>query len=317
MKFVGCLVVFFTLILAKTSLAQNCYKGFLGGDLIDSNTFESNNSVIKTLVDTTWPNNIWQIGSVSKVAFGSANSGIRSLQTDSLSPYPALDSSAVIVFIDSVFFQAENGFSISFWHKFDTDTLKDLCLLQITNDSGKTWATVRPGGFLTPFVGTLDYTGSLNKNGQSLFNDSLMWSGTQTNWVREQVCITFIGLKGVQIPKTVGYRFLFVSDSMQTNKAGWIIDDIQITSSSYTSSIRKNAFRLQVLPNPVLNKQLHINYPNALNGTFELFNIYGKRVLNTALAKDIDLPNIPAGVYFYNVKIASNPMQVNGKLIIE
>jgi hypothetical protein len=73
-------------------------------------------------------NNIWQIGKPQKTIFNSAFQGNLALITDTLNPYPdSIDNYFVISipFLDSLYGEGV----LSFYHQFDTDTLKDGCVI--------------------------------------------------------------------------------------------------------------------------------------------------------------------------------------------
>jgi hypothetical protein len=255
------------------------------------------------------------VGTISKFAFGQAHGGARAMQTDSLFPYPVADTSAFIVWIDSSFNFSELGYSISFWHKFDTDTLNDLCTMQITVDSGNTWYTLGAGGL--PTMGFYNYKGSKNNNVPNYLNTPLIWSGGQADWIQEQICVTFFGIKGIIVPKKLAFRFLFTSDSTQNNLAGWIIDDIRVSKANLIASVKNTMSEFTIAPNPVLQKQITIESANTLDGTFELFDILGKQIFTTPIAKKIKFPDYCKGLYYYTLNVKNSNQPLKGKLYIE
>jgi hypothetical protein len=300
--------------------AQDCfwspYFSFgIGNQLIDTNSFESTNGLCKILIDSTMPNNIWQIGSVTKPAFDTTHSGWKAMQTDTINSYPINDTSAFVLYIDSSFEAANYGYSISFWHKLETDTLKDWCIFQATSDAGLTWQTV--GDTNSKLMGYIQYNGSLNNYVPNYLNKPLIWSGNYSNWQQEEICITFFVIKNMTIPKDIGFRFLFVSDSIYTNKAGWIIDDIRVNSPKIVGSVGNINSKFKISPNPVVNKQLYLDYSNEMEGNFELFDISGRQIFNVPLSNRISLPTSITGLYFYTIQLKNNKESANGKLIIE
>ncbi|MEZ5047959.1 MAG: hypothetical protein R2831_13320, partial [Chitinophagaceae bacterium] len=79
---------------------------------------------------------------MSKSGFLPSQYGGMAMQTDSLNPYPANNTSVFYVWKDSNYssnFFLTNYANIEFWHYYDVDSLSDSCLVQITTDSGATW----------------------------------------------------------------------------------------------------------------------------------------------------------------------------------
>ena len=103
---------------------------------------------------------------------------------------------------------------------------------------------------------------------------------------------------------TVWLRFNFISDSLNTTKDGWMIDDIRF-QADFCSDI----------PNIVLNKSISI-YPNPHTGPFKItidrrvdngrisiFNLLGEKVYSDNFAGDELIINqmMTEGIYFVQV----------------
>lgn len=264
--------------------------------------------------------NIWQVGAVQKLGFDTAYSGTNALQTDTVNNYPVGNESAAIVYLDSSFGSwLGNITSFSFWHYYDTDTLSDSCIIQMTLDSGKTWQPLPTHGN-GPMFWWIDYEGSLNDYGNTNFSGDIWWSGKSNGWKQEAFCIVFPGVKGMAIPRTYGFRFLFHTDSVETNKPGWMIDNIQFMGHFSTPGIKDapSAASLRLYPNPNRLGIFTVDYPSSyVTGSVDIFNSRGQRVQSQNLSQTIDLSKLPPGIYHYSIVFAETQQRFTGKLQLQ
>ena len=269
------------------------------------------------IIDTSFTGNIWQVGAVQKQGFDTAHSGTNALQTDTVNNYPVGNESAAIVYFDSSFASmTDNITSLSFWHFYDSDTLNDSCIIQMTLDSGKTWLPVNSSGS-TPSWWWIVYEGSLNDYGNSFHSGNIWWSGRSSGWKQEAFCLVFPGIKGMPIPRTYGFRFLFHADSVETNKPGWMIDNIQFMGHFSTPGIKDapSAASLRLYPNPNRLGIFTVDYPSSyVTGSVDIFNSLGQRVQSQKLSKTIDLSNLPPGIYHYSISFTETQQRFTGKL---
>jgi hypothetical protein len=57
---------------------------------------------------------------------------------------------------------------------------------------------------------------------------------------------------------------------------------------------------LPIYPNPSTNGVFNISFPsNSVNGSLQIFNIYGQKIKEEALSKQVDLSNQTNGLYYY------------------
>ena len=313
---------FLSFLMSFTGKAQwdgDCLTDLSKVDLFDSLYFENTSTGVgKILFDTTFTGNVWQVGTVQKTGFAGALSGTQALQTDTLNVYPVGNESAVIIYGDSNYtWQQNNLTSLSFWHYYDTDTLLDSCILEVTIDSGKTWLTLNETTYLQ--WPTANYEGSLNNYGATFYPGTLWWSGHSKGWVQEAICIVYPGIKGMTLPKSCGFRFLFKSDSVQTNKPGWMIDNIEVRGHFSTPGIAEKssaAISLKIYPNPAGNGRYTIDYPSSfVSGTVELFNLFGQKLRTLPLARTIDISDLPKGTYRYSVFFKQTNQRFTGQLL--
>jgi hypothetical protein len=284
-----------------------------GGQLVACTTFDSSNAKIKLLPDTTLPKQSWQVGLLSKPNF--TGTGF-ALQTDTLQPYAILDSSATMVYLDSN--MTLQDMSFTFTHQFNTDSNADFCILQASADSGKNWTTDLASVFGLP----LHYKGSLDLSGQDGFQGPFIWSGNSNGWQTESFCFVVFSIKSAQVPRSFAYRFLFVSDSVQTNKPGWAIGKICTGLKKVVAGISDETTQIQcsVSPNPCLDRKINISSTATLDAcSFKLTNVFGQVVDDRALrGSQIQLqPSLPSGVYTYHLCNKQGVVIAQGKLQLQ
>jgi hypothetical protein len=225
-------------------------------------------TVIKSpIIDTSNHQNIWQIGSPHKARFDSAYSAPFAIVTDTANSYPVNDTSVFIIkapeWHTSPFYYWLSGFS--FHYKLDIDS-GEIAKVEVSGDS-LIWKTVTDTSFTKPDT-------SWRKFEHEPF---------QYGWGYDTLLI----------------RFTFISDSIQTNKDGWIIDNF-IFGYFYTGIndiSTHNLFR--IFPNPSngnlkietnSNKDLQVAIHN-LNGIC----VYACERLPTNGQLQLNLPD---GIYF-------------------
>lgn len=111
------------------------------------------------------------------------------------------------------------------------DTLLDSCIVQLTADSGATWTgwyNLNVPEFASHYEGSL-YNTQINPNTAH----RILFNGRSGGWVHEWICFsttTIVNKTTAIFNDDFGYRFLFKSDSIDSGKPGWMIDDICMTS---------------------------------------------------------------------------------------
>ncbi len=316
-------VLMFGLYLTASAQITSCYKDNsdpqqLGGFGLDTFDFDAIQTAhFKISVDTTDSTNAWMIGNVTKSGFPSAFSGTRAIQTDTAAPYAMGLQSAFYIWRDtaeSFGWALNNEFSISFWHYYDVDSSFDSCIIQATIDSGVSW-------FHFPiYFNDSYYSGSLTGTPNDPdFTHIINFSGKSNGWVKENICFLSPAAKQIDpIDANYGYRFLFKTDSIHTSKPGWMIDDIQLisplTGTGYVRKLSSNP--LSISPNPSSSGIFNISYPsNFVQGTITIFDVFGRKLKQTPLQKQIDLQDLPAGMYFYKASFKGFENVYSGRLI--
>ncbi len=270
-------------------------------------------------------NSIWEIGLPSKTIFDSAYSSPFAIVTDTLHNYPANNYSYFDLFITNNNFPGFDWqMQIEFRHRFNTDTLRDGGYISISYDTGASWKNVMNDsittweehpGFYYDINPTQDW-GFINYENpntytleDTLFNGEIGFSGNSNGWVKTRLSWYGIPVKSMNYDNdTIILRFSFVSDEIENNMEGWMIDDIrlyQVDLGSGFNIIEDKNFILY--PNPSKD---YITVKNLLSAKkIEIYNIKGQLVFNSEILSlgektSIDISSLEAGLYF--VKIGSN-----------
>ena len=212
------------LIISEKASAQYTY---------DSVSFEIPTS--KIIIDSAG-NSIWQIGTPGKSFFDSAHSGTKAILTDTLSSYPPNDTSSFIYVIRNPYTQTCFT-SMEFWHKYDMDTLTDIGIIEASYDGGNSWIVVNDTNEVSPwgsyFWWDSDYhaiSGNYSIHPLTTTGKSDGWILSRFNWV------WWIPVRADTIIyplDSLMIKFTFISDSMDTGKDGWMIDDILTASAEW------------------------------------------------------------------------------------
>jgi hypothetical protein len=244
-------------------------------------SFEDRDTANYFYIDTTQTNILWQIGTPSKAVFNSAYSPTLALVTDTLNTYPNGNISSFEFVIKS-----DDWTFISFWHRYNSDSLADGGIVEVSNDGGASWTNVinAPGYWFTNFyTNTNTITSNSNKPG---------FTGN-SGWVKSTI----------HFPVAMNYvrfKFTFTSDNTNTNKDGWIIDSFDFTCiGTGIKEINANS-PIHIFPNPTSNF-IFIRSDNSVQfRTAIIKDIVGKTILTTDRT-NIDLSQFKSGLYFIEV----------------
>jgi hypothetical protein len=292
----------------------------------DSIFFEYN--TIPYVIAPSPPPNCWQVGHPSKTYFNEAYSIPLAIVTDTGSSYPVnSQSSFSFRIIDTLFGPPCGGATyFQFKHKFDTDTLQDYGYVEYSFDHGASWELAKdtnengPYGF-TWFMWKQDYSAT---SGQYYYHPQHI-SGHSDGWIVSTfIWQWYMPVKDsiIQFPDTIDVRFTFHSDNIQTNKEGWMIDNIVSGCMELGSGIPVQTDRamIRISPVPITGESTVECLAAPLHSSFEIYDILGRRVFR----KDI-LPNstfslsrndfLP-GLYLWICKSEGRVVQT-GKLVVE
>lgn len=271
------------LFLANTLFAQYFNQYFDGAD-----TSVTNSILIQMETDST---NIWQVGAPNKAIFNLAATAPNAMITDTANYYPPNNRSS---FQFAVAPWVEWGvLAIQWKQKLDIDSGFDGGMIEFSIDSGQSWQNA----FENPNV--YNFYGFDPANKQTLPDGDFVFSGTDSAWRDIWLCYDFSWLR---LKDSIHVRFTFLSDSVDNNKEGWMIDNLMLHQTIFHTSV--NEFKqdkyLSVYPNPASN----IIYIEAqkLPG----FHIVEQMALINSLGQVVEQwENIPTK-YFINAQKYSN-----------
>ncbi len=110
-------------------------------------------------------------------------------------------------------------------------------------------------------------------------------------------------------------KFLFASDSIQTNKGGWLIDEIGVAKGWLIGVEEiKVEEKVSVFPNPVTSI-LSIKAKEEINFRISIYDIAGKLILDKEIKSGIELniQNLPDGIY--NIVIETTDSRYTKKIV--
>lgn len=275
------------------SSAQSCY--WL--------TFETQDYTQYIWLDTTHSNNIWQVGAPQKNIFiAGCNSSQRALVTDTTNPYPINDTSS--------FYLLAKGSCLCcayivlyFDYQTNTDTLKDYGFIEYSVNGGN-WYNL---------------TDTLYKLG--LLNSPIL-SGT-TNGCKFFSCniSTLFNIYYAYGDTNIVFKFTFISDSVQTNKDGWMIDDLSVLMVIDVPEINSLSANSCPFPNPATNVvTIDIEATNVLPIELTVTDYFGRKIYEEKNIKEqtieIETKNFNSGIYFYKLTNAITYQSGGGKFIV-
>ena len=245
-------------------------------------------------------NNIWEIGIPNKNKFDSALSLPNAICTDLNNPYPINDTSLFIISnIANGGFEYCHTVILAGKYKVDTDTLNDFGKIEFSPNNGQTWIDL-----LTDTIYAQKYC-------YEWWSEKPNFTGLSLEWREFYVWLAGFGIEfdigDYNNYDTVQYRFSFISDSLQTNKDGWILDDLRFIDYVESIELEKlNTFNSIAYPNPAQNI-VTISFSNEFKKKFNiaLFDNYGRLLKSIDTKKednDIDVGDLLTGQYYYRIR---------------
>ncbi len=250
-------------------------------------------------IDTTG-GNVWQIGRPQKTIFDSAATFPNVIVTDTINSYPPNDTSSFTVTYDPGYVYW--GIHAVRWkQKLDMDKGRDGGIVEYSLDTGQTWHSI----FHNPHI--YNFYGFDSSNVDTLPSGEYAFTGTDTVWRDIWVCFDYSYL---MFTDSVIFRFTLRSDSVDSVKEGWMIDNLmaQRTYVHTASKTVKDNDRIRVFPN-VTTGIVHIEAPKVqqfhIIERLQVINAEGRVVqeyTNIPVKFYIDLSGQTNGNYYLKVK---------------
>ena len=258
------------------SIAWSPYMGYF----FDLNDRDTANKYF--YFDSSQVNNIWQFGTPQKSMFDSAYSPPFAFVTDTINNYSINNTSSILFTVWSDC----NWFQINFKHRIDADSLMDGGVIEYSIDSGNTWNNIRGANvFFSNNFYPLSNTIASNSNKAG-------FTGT-SGWIYSWFIGPILG-------PLVQYRFTFTSDSIDTQKNGWIIDDISTVGVMVGINEFESGAVVKLYPNPTSNLfAIEMKNPTQFVSAVVL-DLKGKE-FDISTKPIIDLSKFENGIYLIKI----------------
>lgn len=303
----------FTLLLASaagTTLAQ--IEPFNGIHDVDSCRFET---PCQLAIPDTTAGNIWQRGAPQKTVFYQSYSLPNAMVTDTLNTYPTNANGSFDLRFPLQDYYYGMDIIIGFRHKYHTDSLTDGGFIETSYDLGNTWGNLLYDQNIEWLLSENMYTTQ-----DTLKGGIPGFSGTSNDWIHTQ--LELIYMIPVKWPfDTLLVRFHFISDSTDTGKDGWMIDNILTSFAELPGAVKRHDLSIvSVTPNP-LTEFSTFRFENTAREkvTIELINSAGITVRSYSTRENnlvVEKGKMPKGLYL--IKLI-NGFQVTGtgKLLVQ
>ena len=266
--------------------------------------FDDSVNLFRIYIDSTLPDNIWQIGQPDKTIFTSAHSFPNAIVTGLHNPYPADNTSIFYLGTPGDFGNKFHAAMLYFYYKMDSDTINDFGKIEISTDHGNTWANIFSNNNFFQIMDSSDNVVNSSGNG-----DTVVFTGTTKGWYN---IWSYFGLPNYGFDSII-YRFTFHSDNVIENRDGWMIDDISFID--YWEKIGDKNTSYSFYPNPAQD-MINIRSKNQIT-YFEIRNVMCNLVYNdnkTEKHFSINIMGLKPGMYMYRMKF-ENGQTATGKFL--
>ena len=279
------------------------------GDLLITDTLEL--SPLHPWIEIPDPtNNVWQVGSPQKSFFNASYQNETPILTDTINTYP-ININQYFQITFPIFDSLYGEVNLSFYHKYDTDSLIDGGIIELSYDGGISWINIKND------IDHYNYN-FINIPLDTIKGGDFGFSGRSEGW---QYCelywLYILGVKDRDPTVNPIIRFRFVSDNIQTNKEGWMIDHIVFRGYEATGNVKdKTKNNIKIFPNPTVDN-INISSSTSFlhNAIFILYDLNSKEMISTTVSQNqnIQISHLQSGIYFYKL-IYDNEIQT-GKII--
>jgi hypothetical protein len=243
--------------------------------------------------DSTQANNLWQIGPAQKpILNGTFLSPPNVIVTDTIVSYPANNQSSFTVklLVSNNYY---DFLETHFDYKLDTDTLLDGGMIEVSRDSGLTWLNV---------VSDPTFDNTWGGYGMYTSADTVAALGQPGFSGRKTDNATFFlqGLVPFQ-PYSCWLRFTFASDSINTSKDGWLIDNIIFYGFLESIPEYDLVNDISIYPNPAGNELTFATKQTLTKPvTVSFFDAKGELAgeVENVNNSTVQIPDLADGLYF-------------------
>ena len=298
------LLVLLTVFNFREMTGQYLYQYFDGAD--------TGVTAIEYYLDTNNQANTWQVGPPQKPLFDSAVTYPNAIITDTLSYVPGNDTSSFIIKVPYIWVPA-GILALQWMQKIDLDSIGDGAMVEFSTDHGQTWENA----FFNPYV--YSFYGFSWSNVDTLSDGEIALTGLDTNWRNIWLCFD---LSWMSSTDTALFRYTLVTDSVDAQNEGWMIDNIMASPTFiHTVSESQAEKYMEVSPNPTTGRidiatskvnQYHlIEKMELIDSESRVVQVW-QRIPTKFF---IDIGHHPAGMYY--LKIQTNLRTETFKVILE
>ena len=297
------LTIFYCLLIVISNSQVNYVNNFDGA-------ITSNPLPVSIVSNTT---NIWQIGKPQKVLFNSASTIPNVMITDTTNYYPNNNISQFIVTVLNTYTANPWPLALQWQQKLNMDSKKDGGIVEFSTNSGSTWQNAQNN------TNVYQYYGFQPINKDTINGNEYCFSGTDNIWRDIWLCLKPTVANSND---TVLFKFTFKSDSINTNKEGWMIDNMNAhTTIFHPVKEISQIDELVVYPNltnGIVNVELRKTSPSDVIDNIDLVTVDGKIIERFGLNYTkvvIDLSKHLPGIYY--LKVTANKKTKLHKIIYE
>jgi hypothetical protein len=246
---------------------------------------------------------LWARGIPQKTLFNAAYSPLKAMVTDTAGMVPGGSHTWFDLLL-----AAPGGWEnplVSFYHRWDTDSLTAGCWIEISYDNRLNWKNILHDSssisFNYPQINSLNLYGlndTLNDGTPAFTGRSNGWVLTQFQW------IWWLPVKSLwPAGDSIWLRFHYRSDSLTAAREGWMIDDLNLNNIQYYGGIGAySAAQFSLYPNPA-NNMLTLSGEES-PGLIEISDLTGRVWIKEVSGENevrIDISSLPGGVYLLRV----------------
>lgn len=280
---------------APAQAQQTAFSQYFDG--ADTNKY---NSILVQL--DTGSGNVWQVGPPQKTLFDSAATAPNAIVTDTINTYPN-DKSSAFQFGLRRYSLRGNIVAFRWMQKLDMDFGHDGGAVEYSLDTGQTWISIFTDTNVYNFYG-FDTT-----NADTLANGTHVFTGTDSVW--RDVWLCYRNSYFLQHGDSIIFRFTFYSDNVDSNKDGWMIDNMLIQETIF-HTVNKTDPGKTLLVYPTITTgivKVSLGDEKGYIDNMVLVNEQGqivKRISVKGTKADFDIGGMPAGNYFLSVHTDKN-----------
>lgn len=299
------------------------------GNVWDDFGFETSDSINfeepypNISIDTS-SSNFWQVGMPQKIILDSALSAPNVIITDTIDNYLTNNHSYFDFRIEEEYLWGfGTNLFFGFYHKIDSDTLRDGGYIEVSFDGEQSFVNIieyPEGLFYEGYPGD-DYN-ELNLYGitDTLFTGEQGFSGTSSDWTLTMFGWHIIPISPPESGTEPGYfdyakgflendvvlRFNFISDSIDNQREGWMIDDIfTFWVDIIGSTSEKESIEFHMFPNPAEEELTILTDKDYRNLQVEISDMTGKEVGTRVYhsGSEIKISDIELNSGFYLISV--------------